>query len=98
MLGIKARRQLAAQYEPQAVPVAAPSLLGIEPLDPSVTTPPEAQARLGPTIPSEAHQDLRAKQRDRVFGKGLAPSDEGLEESQDHIGSMDVHNRAHVGP
>lgn len=82
---------------PQAVSVIAPALFGVAPMNPVTTTPRETQTRLGLGVPSEAHLDLRAKQRDRVFGKGLAPSDEGLEESQEHIGTMDVHNPAHVG-
>jgi len=32
---------------------------------------------------------MRAKQRDRVFSKGLKPSDAGLDESEQHIGFMD---------
>jgi len=50
-------------------------------------------------VPNDAHQDMRAKQRDRVFTEGLPPSDDGLDESQQHIGSMDpVEARlAHTG-
>ncbi|MBU2696039.1 oxygenase MpaB family protein [Nocardioides sp. WV_118_6] len=79
---------------PQAVPVAAPAMLGIPPLSPVTMTPREAQAAYGFDIPSEAHPELRAKQRDRVFRQGKQPSDEGLVESQQHIGSMDPHDAA----
>ncbi|MFC7496937.1 MULTISPECIES: oxygenase MpaB family protein [unclassified Nocardioides] len=82
---------------PQAIPVAAPAMLGIAPLHPVTTTPRETQARLGLDLPSAAHPDMRAKQRDRVFNLGEKPSDEGLVESQRYIGSMDVHNPAYVG-
>ena len=37
------------------------------------------------------------EQRKRVFIDGAKPSDEGLEESQAHIGTMDVHNPAKLG-
>lgn len=82
---------------PQAVPVAAPAILGIPPLSDKVWEVREAQKHFGFDIPSEAHQDVRAKQRDRVFVKGEKPSDEGLVESQAHIGALDVHNPAKVG-
>lgn len=94
---MRLRLALMQLIAPQAVPVAAPALLGVEALDPTVTTPREAQARLGLDLPSEAHPDMRAKQRDRVFGKGLTPTDDGLQESQRYIGAMDVHNAAYVG-
>lgn len=82
---------------PQAVPVAAPAILGIPPLSDKVWEVREAQAHFGFDIPSEAHQDVREKQRERVFVKGEQPSDEGLVESQAHIGAMDVHAPAKVG-
>ncbi|MFL6089629.1 MAG: oxygenase MpaB family protein [Aeromicrobium sp.] len=74
---------------PAAFPVVAPVILGIPPISPITMTPREAQEKYGYALPGEAHLDLRASQRDRVFGEGLAPSEEGLEESQQHIGSMD---------
>ena len=39
-------------------------------------TPQEAQTRLGFDTPRDAHRELRAKQHARVFGQGIAPSDE----------------------
>ncbi|WP_232678355.1 oxygenase MpaB family protein [Nocardioides sp. R-C-SC26] len=73
---------------PQAVDVAAPAILGMPPLNPITMTPREAQARYGFEVPDHAHPDLRAKQRRRVFDDGVAPSDEGLVESQQHIGPL----------
>lgn len=82
---------------PQAVPVAAPAILGIAPLSDKVWEVREAQAHFGFDIPAEAHEDVRAKQRQRVFVEGEKPSDDGLLESQQHIGALDVHNPAKVG-
>ncbi|WP_298756479.1 oxygenase MpaB family protein [uncultured Nocardioides sp.] len=82
---------------PQALPVAAPALLAIPPQSPVTMTPREAQEAYGLAVPSEAHHDLRAKQRRRVLEDGAAPSDEGLVESQALIGSMDVRQPAVLG-
>lgn len=82
---------------PQAVPVAAPMMLGIPPLSDKIWGVREAQAAFGFDLPAEAHQDLRAKQYKRVFEQGEKPSDEGLEESQAHIGTMDVRNAGKLG-
>ena len=56
-----------------------------------VWTVRDAQVAFGYQVPSEAHPDMRAKQRERVLGLGLRPSDAGLEESEQHIGVMDSH-------
>ncbi|WP_312855765.1 oxygenase MpaB family protein [Nocardioides stalactiti] len=94
---LNARLMLFSLLAPAAVPIAAPAIGGIPPLSDKVWGVREAQAHFGFDIPAEAHQDLRAKQRDRVFVDGAAPSDDGLEESQQHIGSMDVYDAARVG-
>lgn len=73
---------------PSAFPVLAPVLLEIPPVEPVVRTPRETQAKLGLDIPSEAHKDIRARQRKRVFDEHTAPSDEGLFESEGAIGAM----------
>lgn len=73
---------------PSTVEVAARPLLGIAPVQPTTTTPREAQARLGFDPPRRAHLDWRAKQHDRVFGAGIAPSDDGLVESQAILGPV----------
>jgi len=82
---------------PQAVPVGAPAILGIPPISDKVWDVREAQAHFGFDLPAEAHPDFRAKQRDRVFNKGLKPLEDGLEESQKYIGAMDVHHPEKVG-
>jgi uncharacterized protein (DUF2236 family) len=73
---------------PSAYEIAAPALLGIPPLSDKVWEVREAQAHFGFDIPSEAHHDVRARQQDRVFAKGEKPSDDGLIESQELIGSL----------
>lgn len=83
-LTLLAMRMLA----PVAVEVAAPVLLDIPAVNPITMTPREAQAKYGYDLPDQAHQNLRAKQHERVFGRGEAPSDEGLIESEQHIGAM----------
>lgn len=74
---------------PVGVPVVAPVLLGIPPVSPITMTPREAQKLYGYDLPVDAHPDLRAKQHERVFDQHQAPSDEGLVESQAHMGSLD---------
>ena len=73
---------------PMTVPVAEPVLRGIPARTPEVLTPAEARERYGFDHPREAHLDLRARQADRVFGEGAAPSDEGLVESEPILGPM----------
>ena len=75
---------------PSTVDVAAPILLGI-PAEKQVTmTPREAQHLYGYDEPAKAHLELRARQHEKVFGRGEAPSDEGIVESQAIIGTTDV--------
>jgi hypothetical protein len=71
---------------PGSVPIVEPVLRGIAPRNPEVLTPAQARERYGLDKPVEAHLDLRAKQRDRVFGAGEAPSDAGLIESEPILG------------
>ncbi|MEO6471382.1 MAG: oxygenase MpaB family protein [Aeromicrobium sp.] len=73
---------------PGTVPVVAPILLGIPPTNPEVVTPSEARDRYGYDRPAEAHLALRARQVTRVFGEHVAPSDEGLLESEPVLGMM----------
>ncbi|MQY12410.1 hypothetical protein SRB5_25430 [Streptomyces sp. RB5] len=82
---------------PAAAPVIGPALLGIPAKNPVTMTPREAQAAYGFDIPAEAHHDIRARQHARVFERNEKPSDEGLVESQQHIGSMDPYESARVG-
>jgi len=71
---------------PMTVPVAAPVLLGVPPVNPEIVSPELARARYGYDKPSEAHMELRARQAERVFGEGVSPSDEGLVESEPILG------------
>lgn len=74
---------------PAAFETLAPVILDVKPLSEITMTPREAQARYGFDQPNDAHPELRARQQDRVFGAGEKPSDEGLIESEEHIGPMD---------
>ncbi|XBB66604.1 oxygenase MpaB family protein [Nocardioides sp. WV_118_6] len=73
---------------PSTVPVVAPVLLGVPPVTPEVLTPQQARERYGYDKPAEAHLAWRAKQRDKVFGRGEAPSDDGLVESEPVLGRL----------
>lgn len=73
---------------PSTVPVVAPVLLGVEPENPVVTTPEAARERFGYDAPAQAHLEWRARQHQRVFGDSGAPSDAGLVESQELLGSL----------
>lgn len=79
---------VARMIAPSVVPIAAPYILGIPPLSDQITTPSEARERLGYDAPADAHLELRARQHDRVFGQRLAPSDEGLVESEPMLGRV----------
>jgi hypothetical protein len=85
---LSARLQLALLQllSPMTVPVAAPVLLGVPPVKPEIVSPALARARYGYDKPSEAHEGLRARQAERVFGEGASPSDEGLVESEPILG------------
>ncbi|GAA3549649.1 oxygenase MpaB family protein [Nocardioides daeguensis] len=80
--------RLLALLSPSTVPVAAPVLLGVPPVSPEVLTPTQAQARYGYDRPAEAHLAWRAKQHEKVFGRGEAPSDAGLVESEAVLGRL----------
>ena len=73
---------------PMTVPVVAPVLRDIPPVNRETLTPAEARNRYGYDKPSEAHKALRDKQAERVFGDGVAPSDEGIIESETLLGSI----------
>jgi len=73
---------------PMTVPVVAPVLLGVPPVNEEVVTPVQARARYGLDRPAEAHREFRERQAARVFGEGEAPSDQGLLESQEILGSL----------
>jgi len=73
---------------PSTVPVAGPVLLGIPPERDEVLTPAEARERYGYQRPAEAHLELRARQSARVFDEEVAPSDDGLVESEPILGAI----------
>jgi uncharacterized protein (DUF2236 family) len=90
LLSLSKRLQLRilAQLSPSTVPVVAPALLGVPPVTPELLTPRQAQERYGYDAPAAAHLAWRAKQAERVFGRGEAPSDEGLVESEPVLGRL----------
>lgn len=90
IIHLSSRVELAALglLSPGTVPVVAPILRGVRPINPEVITPAEARARYGYDRPSEAHLELRARQARRVLGEGQTPSDEGLLESEPVLGMM----------
>ncbi|MBM7517720.1 oxygenase MpaB family protein [Nocardioides nitrophenolicus] len=89
-LSVSRRLQLRilALLSPSTVPVVAPVLLGVPPVTPELLTPTQAQARYGYDRPAEAHLAWRAQQHAKVFGRGEAPSDAGLVESEAVLGRL----------
>ena len=75
------------QLSPMTVPLVAPILYGVPPVKPQVVTMAEARERYGFDRPRDAHLELRARQAQRVFREQLAPSDEGLIESEPILGA-----------
>ena len=58
------------------------------PVNAEVLTPAGARERYGYQKPAEAHLEWRAKQHERVFGRGERPSDAGLVESEPVLGRL----------
>ncbi len=83
---IPAQRLLLRMLAPQTLAIIEPHWRGLEPVNPVVLTPAEARERYGYDRPRDAHHDLRERQVKRVFGEHLAPSDEGLVESEALLG------------
>ncbi|MCX4781931.1 DUF2236 domain-containing protein [Streptomyces sp. NBC_01264] len=79
---------LLGMLSPSTVKVVAPVKLGVPPRTKEVLTPEQARTRYGYAKPAEAHAELRARQAERVFGYGRAPSDQGLIESQEVLGPL----------
>ncbi|WP_202033112.1 oxygenase MpaB family protein [Nocardioides sp. WS12] len=73
---------------PGVADILMPAVLGIPATNPVTMTPREAQKLYGYDPPAEAHLDLRRKQEQKVFGEHVAPSLEGLEESEEFFGHM----------
>lgn len=70
------------------MPVAAPVLLGLALAHAEVISPAEARERYGLAKPSEAHLELSARQQARVLERNVAPSDEGMVESEPILGAI----------
>ncbi|MFE3543750.1 oxygenase MpaB family protein [Nocardia sp. NPDC059177] len=87
-LNARLQIQLLRLISPMTVPVAGPVLLKIAPTSTTTMTPRQAQQLYGYDIPAQAHQALRDKQRARVFGRGEAPDEQGLIESQAVLGEI----------
>ncbi|MFC7617562.1 hypothetical protein ACFQV2_33235 [Actinokineospora soli] len=71
---------------PSTVPVVAPVLFDVPPTTPGTLTPEQARERYGYPRPAEAHLELRARQRERVFRDQQAPDDDGMVESEGILG------------
>lgn len=83
----RAKLELLGFLSPMTKPVLAPILYGVEPTHPVVRTPAEARTLYGYDKPAEAHLELRAKQAERVFSEGAAPSEIGIVESEPILGA-----------
>jgi uncharacterized protein (DUF2236 family) len=90
LISLSKRIELAVlgQLSPMTVPVVAPVLLGVPPETPEVLTPAQGRECYGFDRPRDAHVELRARQAQRVFGEHVAPSDEGLIESEPVLGRL----------
>ena len=87
-LSTRVQLMLLRLISPTTLPIGTRVLRSIPATNPVTMTPREAQRRYGYDAPAQAHRDFREKQSRRVFGEGLAPSDEGLVESQPILGSI----------
>ncbi|HEU0190061.1 MAG TPA: oxygenase MpaB family protein [Mycobacterium sp.] len=90
MLSMTTRLQLILLrlISPATLPIGTRVLRRIPPVNPVTTTPREAQLRYGYDVPAQAHRDLREAQARRVFGKGHAPGEEGVTESERILGRI----------
>ncbi|MFJ9313278.1 oxygenase MpaB family protein [Pimelobacter simplex] len=87
-LSTRVQLRILGLLSPSTVPVVAPVLLGVPPVTPEVLTPEQARERYGYARPAEAHLAWRAKQHEKVFGRGEEPSDAGLVESEPVLGRL----------
>jgi hypothetical protein len=85
---VASQRWILSVLAPKTLPVVEPRWRGIEPIQDKVWTPAEAREHFGFVRPSEAHMDMRERQYQRVFGEGLAPSEDGILESQALLGRI----------
>ncbi|NYI77452.1 oxygenase MpaB family protein [Nocardioides panzhihuensis] len=82
------QRWILGTLAPKILPIVEPVWQGIPPVNPVVLTPAQARERYGYVKPAQAHLELRARQRARVFDHHQEPSDEGLVESQPMLGTL----------
>ena len=87
-LNTRAKLELLTFLSPMTRDVVAPVLYAVPPRHPVVRTPAEARELYGYDRPADAHRELRARQQARVFGEGVAPSEEGIVESEPILGSI----------
>lgn len=87
-LNTRLKLELLGFLSPMTKPVVAPIFFGIEPIHAVVRTPAEARALYGYDKPAEAHLALRERQAARVFSEGVAPSEEGIIESEPILGAI----------
>lgn len=92
-LNKRVKLELLGFLSPMTKPVVAPIFYAVEPTNPVTRTPAEARALYGYDKPAQAHLELRARQAAKVFGEGIAPSDEGIVESEPILGSI---GRQHI--
>jgi len=88
-LNKRVKLELLGFLSPMTKPVVAPILYGVEPTEAVTRTPRQARELYGYDEPAQAHRELRARQRARVFDEGAAPSDEGIVESEPILGYTD---------
>ncbi|RZS40921.1 uncharacterized protein (DUF2236 family) [Herbihabitans rhizosphaerae] len=72
---------------PTTTSVVAPILFRVPPTTSETLTPAQARERYGYPKPAEAHLELRARQHQRVFTDRQQPSEVGLVESEDILGT-----------
>ncbi|RNL64856.1 DUF2236 domain-containing protein [Nocardioides marmoriginsengisoli] len=85
-LNKRVKLELLGFLSPMTKPVVAPIFYGVPPTEPVVRTPAEARELYGYDKPAEAHLELRARQAAKVFDEGVAPSEEGIIESEPILG------------
>jgi uncharacterized protein (DUF2236 family) len=85
---LSVQRWVLGLVAPKTLAIVEPHWQGLEPLSPEILTPAQARERYGYARPAEAHLELRARQRHRVFDENVPPSDEGLIESQPVLGKL----------
>ncbi len=92
-LNRRVKLELLTFLSPMTRSVVAPIIFEVPPTNPVVVTPEHARGVYGYDKPADAHQALRARQAEKVFGEGAHPSDEGIVESEPILGSITLGTR-----